>query len=517
MLGALIGILATILVGKASSVQKVQVNPYSWHKLNLILTQIEENYVDTIDVKAISDAAVEGALKKLDPHSVYLPPEDLEESETDLSGNFEGIGIQFNVPNDTAVVLSVISGGPSEKAGLLQGDRIVRVDTVDIAGVNMNQNDMVKKMKGPQGSKVTITIQRDGAEIPFTITRDKIPVNSVDAAFLVDESTGYMRITKFSRTTYKEFHSATSDMLKAGMQRLIVDLRDNSGGYMDQALLMCNEFLTKGDMILYIEGRMRSRQEYKADGRGALQEIPLAVLINENSASSSEIFAGAMQDNDRAVIIGRRSFGKGLVQEPIYFTDGSGIRLTTARYYIPSGRCIQKPYSDDYAYDIVDRYVRGEMTSADSISIDKSIEYQTLSGRKVYGGGGVVPDIFVPVDTSKVTDFYYQCNKKTLQMRFASAVFDRYKSTLSKISDFAQLDEFICGLSIKDDFIAYAAKQGIECKAGQWEASEEYLLPQLKGLIGRYSKLGEEAFYKYYFAIDNVVLKALDANFIVER
>ncbi len=510
VLGVLIGVLGTLAVNRLGSHdRRLPANYSNWNKLNLILDQIEKNYVDTIDMKSMTDAAVSAALQELDPHSVYLPPVQLEASETELAGNFDGIGVQFNVPNDTAVVLSVISGGPSEKAGILSGDRIIRVDETDIAGVKMPQDSMVTRLKGPSGSKVTVTVLRDGTEIPFEITRGKIPVNSVDASFMVDDTTGYLRLNKFSRQTFMEFHRATSKLLDEGMTRLLLDIRDNSGGYLDQALLLCNEFLEKGDMIVYMEGLHRKKEEFKADGNGTLKNVGLTVLIGESSASSSEILAGAIQDNDRGVIVGRRSYGKGLVQEPINFTDGSGIRLTVARYYTPSGRCIQKPYND-YAYDLYERYKHGEMTSADSIVVDRSVEYYTVGNRVVYGGGGIVPDIFVPVDTSKVTDFYLRCNKNTLQMRFAAAVFDRDKSKLSSIDNFPALEAYLGGLNIRKEFLAYASKLGVTPAKGEWEETEPYLVPQLRALIARYSQLGEDAFYKFYMEIDNTVQIALE-------
>ena len=510
LLGVVIGICAALVYFSATDDRKFDGDYSRWRKLNLILQQIEENYVDTIDVEAMTDAAVEAALHELDPHSVYLPPVELKESETELAGNFEGIGIQFNVPNDTAIVLSVISGGPSEKAGLLQGDRILKVDDRVIAGVKMPQDSMVMLMKGPSGSKVNITVSRDGTDIPFEIVRDRIPLNSVDAAFMLNDTTGYIRLSKFSRTTYTEFHKASEKLLSEGMKRLVFDIRDNSGGYLDQALLLSNEFLRKGDMIVYMEGLHRSREEFKADGKGSLQDIGLSVLISEASASSSEIFAGAIQDNDRGVIVGRRSFGKGLVQEPVNFTDGSGIRLTVSRFYTPSGRCIQKPYTSDYDYDIIERYSHGEMTDADSIRIDRSVEYHTVSGRKVYGGGGIVPDIFVPIDTTLATGFYVQCNKKAEQMRFASAMFDRYRDRLSEIDDFDELKEYLSRLDLGRRFLEYAAEDGIVPKTGEWEKTEPYLMPQLNALVGRYSKLDDEAFYRFYIEIDDTIRTAVD-------
>ena len=309
LLGIILGVLATMVTLKMLPDKKFDGDYDRWRKLNLILQEVQKNYVDTIDMAAMTDAAVVAALSELDPHSVYLPPVELTESETELAGNFEGIGIQFNVPNDTAIVLSVIPGGPSEKAGLTQGDRIVLVNERTIAGNKTPQDSMVRMMKGPSGSKVKITVNRDGTLIPFEITRDKIPVNCVDAAFMVDETTGYIKLSKFTRTTYKEVSVAALELLAQGMTRLIFDLRDNTGGYFDQALLLSNMFLERGDMIVYMEGMNRRREDFDADGRGMLKNIGISVLIDEGSASSSEIFAGAIQDNDRGVIVGSRAFG----------------------------------------------------------------------------------------------------------------------------------------------------------------------------------------------------------------
>ena len=513
LLGIVIGVLLSMTAGKFFSGDRKFDGDYDrWRKLNLILEQVQANYVDTIDMKKMTDAAVVAALSELDPHSVYLPPVDLEESETELAGNFDGIGIQFNVPNDTAIVLNVIPGGPSEKAGLQQGDRIVRVDDETIAGTKTPQDTMVSLMKGPSGSKVKITVSREGTEIPFEITRGKIPVHSIDAAFMINDTTGYIRLSKFRRTTYHEFAQASETLLGQGMKKMIFDLRGNTGGYFDQSFLLCNEFLPKDAPIVYMQGLHRKRQDFTADGKGELQDIRLTVLIDESSASSSEIFAGAIQDNDRGTIIGRRSFGKGLVQEPINFTDGSGIRLTVARFYTPSGRCIQKPYSDGtmYAYDIYERYKHGEMTDADSIKVDSSDVYHTLKGRTVYGGGGIVPDIFVPMDTTRATDFYIKCNRKATQMRFASEMFDRYKSTLSGIDDFAELSEYLDGLDLAGKFLDFAAHTDkIVPRPGEWEKSESYMMPQLKALVGRYSKLDDEAFYRFYLDIDETVSVAI--------
>ena len=514
VLGVAVGALAVLAYDSYSQKKNlIRVQYGDWRKLNLILDQIDRNYVDTINVNDVTEAAITAALAELDPHSVYMPPVELTEAETDLAGNFDGIGIQFNVPNDTAIVLEVIPGGPSEKVGLQKGDRILKVGEKDIAGVRFPQDSMVCRMKGPAGTKVTVTVGRGNERIPFEITRGKIPMHCVDAAFMINDTTGYIKLSKFSRTTFTEVTEASAKLVGEGMTRLIFDLRDNTGGYLDQALLLSDMFLRKGDEIVYMQGLHRKKDNYKADGKGQLQDIGLTVLINESTASSSEIFAGAIQDNDRGVIIGRRSFGKGLVQEPIYFSDGSGVRLTVARFYTPSGRCIQKPYSEDYQYDIYKRYADGEMYDADSIKVDSTAAYKTVAGRTVYGGGGIIPDIFVPVDTTRVTKFFIACNKKATQMRFASAMFDRYKGSLTEIGDYDELNRFLDRMNLPAAFREYASsKDGISCTQKEWDETSDYLLPQLRALVGRYSRLGENAFYKMYLNVDVTLKKAIESD-----
>lgn len=510
LLGIVLGVVLTMSLSKIWDLKKFDGDYNRWRKLNLILQEVQKNYVDTIDMAGMTDAAVVAALAELDPHSVYLPPVELTESDTELAGSFEGIGITFNVPNDTAIVLNTVPGGPSEKAGLVSGDRLIKVGERVIAGTKTPQDSMVRLMKGPKGTKVKITVSRDGALIPFDITRDKIPVHCIDAAFMVNDTTGYIKLSKFTRTTYKEFKDVTSQLMQKGMKSLLFDLRSNSGGYFDQAFLLSNEFLQSGQKVVYMEGLHRRREDFYADGRGKLKDVSLRVLIDEGSASSSEIFAGSIQDNDRGTIIGRRSFGKGLVQEPINFTDGSGIRLTVARFYTPSGRCIQKPYDKDYAYDIYHRYAHGEMTSADSMKVDTTAVYYTVKGRKVYGGGGIIPDVFVPIDTTRATKFHITCNRKATSMRFASAMFDKYKGSLSGISDFDTLVSYLGGLDLEHQFLDYASGvDGLRPAAGEWEQSKEYMLPQIYGLVGRYSKVGEEAFYRFYLPIDETIQAAL--------
>ena len=513
VLGVIVGVLATTLVVRINENRRYVSTRYSdWRKLNLVLESLDKNYVDTIDRQKVTDAAVEAALAALDPHSMYMPPVVLEETEAELQGNFDGIGIQFNVPNDTAIVLEVIPGGPSEKIGLQPGDRILKVDDLNIAGVKYPQDSMVRRMKGPAGTKVKITVGRGRDVIPFDITRGKIPMHSVDAAFMVDDTTGYLRLSKFARTTYSEVVTRTAAL--PGMKRMILDLRDNSGGYFDQALLLSDLFLRKGAPIVYIQGLHRPREEYKADGKGMLQDVSLVLLVDEGSASSSEIVAGAVQDNDRGVIVGRRTFGKGLVQEPLYFTDGSGVRITVARYYTPSGRCIQKPYksSRDYAYDIYNRYTDGEMLSADSIKVDSTQVYETLGGRTVYGGGGIVPDVFVPIDTTRISTFYQACNRKATPMRFASAWFDGHKAELQAIADYAALERYLDGAGLEKQFLNFARERdGLVPKGNEWNVERNYMMTHVRALVGRYSKLGDNAFYHLYLSTDDVFRAAMEA------
>lgn len=486
---------------------RLEIGGGKWGKLELILDQIEKNYVDTLNYDEFTEKILPSIMSNLDPHSIYLPPVELEQAEESLEGNFSGIGIQFNVPNDTAIVISAISGGPSERAGIISGDRIVKVDGEVVAGVKLNQDSLIKKLKGPQGTEVTVEVKRDDLDelVPFTLTRDKIPVKSVDVAFMINDTLGYIKLSKFARTSYKEFVEQMQTIEEGGATSLIFDLRDNSGGYLDQALLLSNEFLNKGELIVYMEGLHRDRDDFHADGKGSWRDINLYVLVNENSASSSEIFAGAIQDNDRGTIVGRRSYGKGLVQEPIYFSDKSGIRLTVARFHTPTGRSIQKPYSDDYRYDIYERYMHGEMTVADSIRTNDSLKYVTPKGKVVYGGGGIIPDKFVPIDTVGVTDFLINVNKKSLTIRYSNELADIYRKQLREVETFEDLEKLISTIDLKNGFLEYAKKSGVVPKKGEWDTSGEIILIQLKGLFGRYSKLDDMAFYPYMLQIDNVV------------
>ncbi|MGE0091321.1 MAG: S41 family peptidase [Bacteroidales bacterium] len=508
----LLGALSFKIYTNFTTKRELQLSNNNWDKLSLILKQIDNHYVDTVNQEQITEEAIPFILEKLDPHSVYLAPEELTNAEEQLLGNFDGIGIQFNVPNDTAVVISVIPGGPSERAGLLSGDRLVKVDGEIVAGVKMDQDSLVKRLRGKSGSVVKVDVKRMGFDklVSFDITRDKIPVKSIDVAYMVNDTLGYMKLSKFTRTSYTEFMEAVRELRKFGLSSLIFDLRGNSGGYFDQALLLSNEFLDKGSLIVYMQGRNRPRQDFFADNNGTCRDLGIKVLIDEGSASSSEIFAGAIQDNDRGQIIGRRSFGKGLVQEPIYFSDNSGIRLTVARFYTPTGRSIQKPYgSDDYYGDIIERYRHGEMFSADSIKINDSLKYTTPSGKVVYGGGGIIPDLFVPIDTVGVTPFLVKVSNQGIAFRFGASMSDRFRSRINEISTLEDLDSFFDGAGMERRFLEFASDNGVNATQQEWDESKDVIMTQVKAFIGRYSPMDDNAFYPVLLKIDNVVQAAI--------
>jgi carboxyl-terminal processing protease len=482
-----------------------------WDKLMLILSQVDKNYVDTVDYKEITEISIPYILEKLDPHSVYLPPEELQTAEEQLQGNFDGIGIQFNVPNDTAVVINVVPGGPSERAGILSGDRLVKVDGEIVAGIKMKQDSLVKKLRGKSGTLVKVDVKRNGLDklVSFDIKRDKIPVKSVDVAYMINDTLGYVKLSKFTRTSHKEFMEAVTSLRTEGMTSLIFDLRGNSGGYLDQALLLSNEFLNKGDLIVYMQGIHRPRQDFHADNTGKCRDLSIKVIIDEGSASSSEIFAGAIQDNDRGVIVGRRSFGKGLVQEPIYFSDKSGIRLTVARFYTPTGRSIQKPYDKNYRDDILERYRHGEMMNADSIRKNDSLVYTTPKGKVVYGGGGITPDIFVPIDTVGVNRFFVSISNSGLTFRFSAKMADKYRQELNNITTLKDLNLFFSNTSFEKPFLAFAKENGFVPTENEWNECKFIINNHIRAFVGRYTPLDDKAFYPVLLEMDNMVLAAI--------
>ncbi|MHB9056958.1 MAG: S41 family peptidase, partial [Paludibacteraceae bacterium] len=418
-------------------------------KINELMSLIDKQYVDNINQDSLTDDVMTDIMSKLDPHSVYIPAKDLEAVNSELEGSFSGIGVQFNIQNDTIMIVSVISGGPSEKVGLLAGDRIVKVnDTVFVGSGVVSNEKVMRKLRGPKGTEVKLGVKRLGTRelLSYTIKRGEIPVNSVTAAYIIEPGVGFIGLNNnFGTNTYDEFIHAIAELRAKGAKKFIIDLRENSGGLMDVAIRMINEFLPEGQMIVYSQGKAYPRTDAKADGTGSCIKYPLVVLIDEFSASASEIFAGAIQDNDRGLIIGRRSFGKGLVQTQIPFSDGSAVRLTVARYFTPSGRSIQKPYvrgqGEDYQMDLLKRFEHGEFDTKDSIHVTKSLKYKTLKGRTVYGGGGIMPDIFVPRDTSKYSPYLTKVANYGYTYQFAFQYTDRNRATLKKFKTWQEMDK----------------------------------------------------------------------------
>ena len=461
-------------------------------KLQLAEFAIANLYVDEVDEDELVEDAIISMLKELDPHSTYSDPEEVRKLNEPLQGNFDGIGIQFNMATDTLFVIQPVSGGPSEKVGILAGDRIIEVNDTVIAGVKMSTEDVMRRLRGKRGTKVNVKIQRRGVKelLPFTITRDKIPVYSLDASYMVNDHIGYIRINRFAATTGKEFVDALHRLQKAGMKDLILDLQGNGGGYLNAAIELADQFLGRKELIVYTEGRRNPRAEFDAKGDGDFLNGRLVVLVDEFSASASEIVTGAIQDWDRGVVVGRRTFGKGLVQRPVDLPDGSMIRLTVARYYTPSGRCIQKPYEsvEEYNRDLIDRYNRGEMLSADSIHFPDSLRYKTLRlGRTVYGGGGIMPDYFVPVDTAMYTDYYLALRDKGAIVQQNLKWVDAHRAEwLKRYKDFRHFDrEFEITPAMLEELKALGKTLGAEYKEEEYQAALPLIKAQLKALIAR--------------------------------
>lgn len=438
----------------------------SSNKLNDLLHIIDDQYVDTVDIANIVEQSMPKILQELDPHSTYISAKDAESANEDLKGSFCGVGIQFVIREDTVRVTNIIHGGPSEKVGILPGDKIISVDGKPYVGSIVTNQETLHRLKGDKGTKVKIGVMRHGQKNPmsFTVIRGDIPLKSIDATYMINDKLGYVKIKNFGETTYAELLTSLAELEAAGFKGLVVDLRGNGGGYLSAAIQMVNEFLPGNKLIVYTQGRRARREEYKSDGRGSYQKIPLIVLIDETTASAAEIFSGAIQDNDRGIIVGRRSFGKGLVQQPIEFSDGSLIHLTIARYYTPSGRCIQKPYvkgqPKEYEMDLVARYERGEFFSQDSIH-QTGEKYHTSIGRTVYGGGGIMPDYFVAEDTTALTPYYTECVTKGTIAQFCYEYTDNNRPKLSKMNNAAEMEKYLRKMSVMDQFIRYADSKGI--------------------------------------------------------
>lgn len=511
-----IAIVLGIVIGNYISTKKFTLDKD--RKINAVLNLIQSEYVDSIDVKDLVEQAIPAIIGNLDPHSYYIPASDIRAENEKLDGSMSGIGVSFFMMNDTANVDQVIPNGPAEKVGMLAGDRIISVNGESIVGGTLTAEGIRSKIRGEKGTKVRIGVKRNTSKktLTFTITRDDIPMNTIDVSYMLDDKTGYIKITQFGKNTYDEFFAALSKLKKDGASRYIVDLRGNPGGYMEMAILMVNEFLEQGELIVYTKGR-KEREDIQvwSDDQGSFHDAQVAVLIDEYSASASEIMAGALQDNDRGLVVGRRSFGKGLVQKQIYLPDSSAIRLTIARYYTPSHRCIQKDYTlgdeDDYSKELYDRYSHGELYSADSIKVDKSKIFRTANGRIVYGGGGIVPDIFVPNDTTGITTYYRAVANLGLLQQYVYTYVDINRDQLKNVKTVKQL----MGMMPSDDaltydFVCYARDNGVPMRWYYINLSRSLIARQLRALVIR-DVLGSEEFYRYYNRTDNTVNAALKA------
>lgn len=484
------------------------------NKLQEIVNLIEADYVDTISSEEVTEKAIKKLLEQLDPHSAYLPAKEMQVETESMQGNFEGIGIQFRMENDTLYVITALSGGPSQKVGIMSGDRVITINDSVVAGKEIPDKDIIKMLKGKRGTKVDVGIARNGFDklLPFTITRDVIPTYSIEYSGMLDQEIGYIKLEKFSMTTHDEFRKAFSELKNAGMKSLILDLRNNGGGFLDQAIALADEFLPKDDLIVYTEGRKRRLSEKFATNKGDFEKGKLVIMIDEFSASASEIVAGAVQDNDRGIIVGRRSFGKGLVQEQFTMRDGSALRLTVARYYTPSGRSIQRPYekgNDEYYLDYIMRLQSGELENQDSVHWNDTTEYKTKEGRIMYGGGGIMPDEFLPYERDSLLPYYNELLRKGLIYKFCFDYVDKNRTDLNKRYTSEQfVKSYTVSAKFFDEFLAYTEEHGVEKDS---EALKKYT-PEIKTLMKAYiaqNLFDDKAFYAVYLSIDNDLQKTL--------
>ncbi len=487
-------------------------------KLHQVIEFIESDYVDTVDMNEIMEETVNEMLQTLDPHSYYIPGNKYNEVNDPLEGNFEGIGVEFRIVKDSIVIIQALGGGPSEKVGISAGDRIIKVDDELVAGIGISNQEVIKKLKGPKGTEVKVSVKRKGSKSPidFTIIRDKIPFYSVDAAYLIDNKIGYLKVARFAKTTYQEFLDAVHELKMQGMQSLILDLRNNTGGLMKASIDIADEFLQEGELIVYTKGKSREKQDYYSTSKGILENIKVSIIVNEGSASASEILAGAIQDNDRGVIVGRRTFGKGLVQESVQWPDGSAIRLTVARYYTPTGRSIQKSYEegiDNYNKEAYNRYYVGELFSKDSIDFPDSLKFYTKKGKLVYGGGGITPDVFVPIDTSINSEFFKSINYQGTILQFSFNYTDLKRGELEK--DYKDGNRFISSFKVSEamfsDFVEFAKDREINLEEELSDKVKALIKLRIKATIGR-NLFDDEVFYRIYNQEDKMVLKAIDAT-----
>ena len=487
-------------------------------KMMQTVNAVRNYYVDPIDLDTIYEKAIPSLLSELDPHSEYIPARLFNEVNESLEGEFDGIGIVFNAMTDTITVLNVVPQGPSFKAGVRSGDRILRIDDRDVAGQGIAQDSLVKLMRGKRGTKVKLAIERQTLDelVEVEVVRDAIELHSIETAFMLDKEAGigYVRLSQFARTSYDELREALQKLRSEGLQKLIIDLRGNTGGFLDQAILIANEFLPAEKLIVYTEDRHGNKQKEYSRGNGTSTDLGLAILVDESSASSSEILAGAIQDNDRGLVLGRRTFGKGLVQTQIPFADGSAVRLTVARYYTPSGRSIQKPYTagDEMAYhmEIFDRYMHNEFFSADSIHFDESLKFTTPGGRTVYGGGGIMPDIFIPMDTVGITRYYTKVWDSNTLYRYTLRYADRHREALDKVTTLEELDSLLSADDLLSDFVRYAEQQGIATNRHELNISRDIILAQLRAYIGRNALGDDSGFYYNIYPVDKVMRRAVE-------
>jgi carboxyl-terminal processing protease len=510
------GILIGNLLNRNSQTGFVGLNLSGQNKISEIISYINQGYVDSVNTSEIIEKTIPEVLKNLDPHTTYIPPRDMKEVQEEMTGKFSGIGVQFSIMEDTVRVIEVISGGPSSKVGILPGDRIVKVNDSIIAGVNVVNSTVLNLLRGDKDTKVLVGIIRNAAEkeLDFEITRGDIPINSIDVSYMIDDETGFIKISRFANKTYKEFMDGMEKIKDAGARKVIIDLRRNPGGSLVGVLQMVDEFLEKGEPILYTEGENQARKTYNASGSDTWRDFQVYIMIDEFSASASEIFAGAMQDNDRGFIIGRRSFGKGLVQEQIPLSDGSALRLTVARFYTPSGRCIQSSYEDGnekYYENIYSRFHSMEQLVADSVHFADSLKYETKSGRIVYGGGGIMPDFFVPIDTTGNSEYFSKISRKGLIYSFAYAYADEHRKDFSGFTKAEEFDSYLDRKNMLEEFVNYASGKGIPRDNAGLKASSLIINTQLKAYIAR-NIIGEEGFYPIIKKIDNMLLKAIEIS-----
>ena len=484
------------------------------NKISSALQYILNEYVDTVSLNNLNESVMPALVDNLDPHSIYIPASDFQRFSEPLMGNFSGIGVSFNMTDDTVAIINTIPNGPSEMVGIMAGDRIIMVDDSVVAGVNMPSDDIVKMLKGPKNTVVKVTVHRRGEKAPldFEITRDDIPIYSVDVAYKVNENTGYIKISQFAQTTYHEFMQAIERLKSQGVEKLIIDLRRNGGGIMEAATMIADQFLEEGQLIVYTEGRTRPRENDYATSRGILKNDKVVVLMDESSASASEILAGAIQDNDRGLVIGRRSFGKGLVQEEMRFADGSALRLTVARYYTPTGRSIQRSYEngkEDYYHDFSERWTRGELEHEDSIKFDDSQKFVTPGGKIVYGGGGIMPDVFVPVDTSGASEYYNRVRSLGLMYRFAFFYTDIHRASLDQFTTAEDIEGYLDDQDLLPQFINYAGEKGVQPDYDDIKTSRLVLRKTIKAYVAR-NIIDNDGFYPIIADIDQTLRVAID-------